>query len=31
VVFIGGWNLARLVAAGFIAMACGVLLGLFAL
>lgn len=31
VVFIGGWNLARLVAAGFIAMVCGVLLGLFAL
>ena len=31
VVFIGGWNLARLVATGFVAMACGVLLGLFAL
>lgn len=31
VAFIGGWNLARLVATGFIAMACGVLLGLFAL
>ncbi len=31
VMFIGGWNLARLVAAGFIAMVCGVLLGLFAL
>lgn len=31
VMFIGGWNLARLVAAGFVAMACGVLLGLFAL
>ncbi|MGA7748553.1 MAG: MgtC/SapB family protein [Gallionella sp.] len=31
VMFIGGWNLARLVATGFIAMVCGVLLGLFAL
>ncbi len=31
VIFIGGWNLARLVAIGFGAMACGVLLGLFAL
>jgi uncharacterized membrane protein (DUF4010 family) len=31
VAFIGGWQLARLVAAGFVAMACGVLLGLFAL
>ena len=31
VVFIGGWNLARHVAAGFVAMICGVLLGLFAL
>jgi len=31
VVFIGGWNLAKLVATGFVAMACGVLLGLFAL
>lgn len=31
VVFIGGWNLARYVATGFVAMACGVLLGLFAL
>jgi uncharacterized membrane protein (DUF4010 family) len=31
VAFIGGWNLARLVASGFGAMACGVLLGLFAL
>jgi uncharacterized membrane protein (DUF4010 family) len=31
VLFIGGRNLARLVASGFIAMACGVLLGLFAL
>lgn len=31
VVFIGGWNLARHVAAGFVAMVCGVLLGLFAL
>jgi len=31
VVFIGGWHLARLVASGFVAMACGVLLGLFAL
>ncbi len=31
VVFIGGWHLARYVATGFIAMACGVLLGLFAL
>jgi uncharacterized membrane protein (DUF4010 family) len=31
VVFIGGRNLARLVATGFGAMACGVLLGLFAL
>lgn len=31
VVFIGGWNLARHVATGFVAMVCGVLLGLFAL
>jgi uncharacterized membrane protein (DUF4010 family) len=31
VLFIGGWNLAKLVATGFIAMACGVLLGLIAL
>jgi len=31
VVFIGGWNLARQVATGFAAIACGVLLGLFAL
>ncbi len=31
VIFIGGWNLARQVAAGFAAMICGVLLGLFAL
>ena len=31
VMFIGGWNLARLVSTGFVAMACGVLLGLFAL
>jgi len=31
VVFIGGWHLARYVATGFVAMACGVLLGLFAL
>lgn len=31
VVFIGGWNLARLVAIGFGAIACGVLAGLFAL
>jgi uncharacterized membrane protein (DUF4010 family) len=31
VVFIGGWKLATLVATGFGAMACGVLLGLFAL
>ena len=31
VVFIGGWSLARHVAAGFAAMVCGVLLGLFAL
>jgi uncharacterized membrane protein (DUF4010 family) len=31
VIFIGGKNLAQHVAAGFIAMACGVLLGLFAL
>jgi uncharacterized membrane protein (DUF4010 family) len=31
VIFIGGWNLARYVATGFVAMACGVLLGLFAL
>ena len=31
VLFIGGWHLARLVATGFVAMACGVLLGLFAL
>ena len=31
VVFIGGWNLARYVATGFVAMACGVLLVLFAL
>jgi len=31
VIFIGGWNLARLVTTGFGAMACGVLLGLFAL
>jgi uncharacterized membrane protein (DUF4010 family) len=29
--FIGGWQLARLVATGFVAMACGALLGLFAL
>lgn len=31
VIFIGGKNLARYVATGFVAMACGVLLGLFAL
>jgi uncharacterized membrane protein (DUF4010 family) len=31
VAFIGGWHLAKHVAVGFIAMACGVLLGLFAL
>src|SRR3989338_6161915 len=31
VVFIGGWTLARQVAIGFGAIACGVLLGLFAL
>jgi len=31
VVFIGGWSLARHVAAGFGAIACGVLVGLFAL
>lgn len=31
VAFIGGWHLARLIASGFVAMACGVLLGLFAL
>jgi len=31
VVFIGGWHLARYVATGFVAMACGVLLGLFEL
>jgi uncharacterized membrane protein (DUF4010 family) len=31
VVFIGGWHLARHVATGFVAMTCGVLLGLFAL
>ena len=31
VVFIGGWSLARQVAVGFAAIACGVLLGLFAL
>ena len=31
VVFIGGWALARQVATGFGAIACGVLLGLFAL
>jgi uncharacterized membrane protein (DUF4010 family) len=31
VAFIGGWHLARHVATGFVAMACGVLLGLFAL
>ena len=31
VVFIGGWALAKQVAAGFGAIACGVLLGLFAL
>jgi len=31
VVFVGGWHLARHVAAGFGAMACGVLLGLIAL
>jgi uncharacterized membrane protein (DUF4010 family) len=31
VMFIGGWTLARLVATGFGAMTCGVLLGLFAL
>ncbi len=31
VMFIGGWNLARHVAIGFVAMVCGVLLGLFAL
>ena len=28
VAFIGGWHLARLVASGFVAMACGVLAGL---
>jgi len=31
VIFIGGKNLARYVATGFVAMACGALLGLFAL
>jgi uncharacterized membrane protein (DUF4010 family) len=31
VLFIGGWQLARLVTTGLGAMACGVLLGLFAL
>jgi uncharacterized membrane protein (DUF4010 family) len=31
VMFIGGWHLARHVATGFVAMTCGVLLGLFAL
>ncbi len=31
VIFIGGWALARQVAAGFGAIACGVLVGLFAL
>ncbi len=31
VVFIGGWNLARHIATGFAAIACGVLAGLFAL
>ncbi|MBI5436969.1 MAG: MgtC/SapB family protein [Nitrosomonadales bacterium] len=31
VIFIGGWSLARHVAAGFAAIACGVLVGLFAL
>jgi uncharacterized membrane protein (DUF4010 family) len=31
VVFIGGWNLARLVATGFVAMACGLLAGLLLL
>jgi len=31
VVFIGGWTLARHVATGFGAIACGILLGLFAL
>lgn len=31
VAFFGGWHLAKLVATGFVAMACGVLLGLFAL
>ncbi len=31
VVFIGGWKLARLVATGFAAMVCGVLLGLLLL
>lgn len=31
VVFIGGWSLARHVATGFAAIACGILLGLFAL
>jgi len=31
VVFIGGWNLARQVATGFAAIACGMLVGLFAL
>ncbi|MBI3222303.1 MAG: MgtC/SapB family protein [Nitrosomonadales bacterium] len=31
VVFIGGWSLARHVATGFTAIACGILLGLFAL
>lgn len=31
VAFIGGWHLARLIASGFVAMACGVLLGLIAL
>jgi len=31
VIFIGGWNLARHVAIGFGAIACGVIAGLFAL
>lgn len=31
VVFIGGWHLARHVATGFVAIVCGVLLGVFAL
>jgi uncharacterized membrane protein (DUF4010 family) len=31
VIFLGGWSIAKQVSVGFVAIACGVLFGLFAL